>query len=160
MTTMRRFIPFAVGGLALCTSGLVGFRSLQTPQIDRKQLKDMLGQLGYEVKDLDTTAGKEKYSVTVTKSGLDIPIAFEISANGSYIWLTVNLGAMPDASSPKNQALLQKNSDIQPAQFYFSNSKKMMMAMPIENRDVTNALLRQRTDTVTDDVTGSKDVWQ
>jgi hypothetical protein len=45
-----------------------------------------LGQLGYEVKDIVKDAGKEKFSVTLNKEGLDIPVAAEISGNTKYIW--------------------------------------------------------------------------
>ncbi|MBC8065710.1 MAG: hypothetical protein H7Y17_12840, partial [Chlorobia bacterium] len=44
----------------LCSVALFGF--YQNPQIDRKQLRDMLTQLGYEVTDIVKEEGKEKYS--------------------------------------------------------------------------------------------------
>jgi len=135
-----------------------GFRH-QTGQIDRPQLKSILEQLGYEVKDLDTTAGKEKYSITAAQGGLNIPIAFEISANDTYIWLTVFLTAdAPDGTMATN--LLKKNADIQPSQFYITASGKLMMGVPIENHEVTNAVIRQKTTDILDHVVNTKDIWQ
>jgi len=151
----RILISLAACILAVCV--LAGFR--QSGQIDRKQLKDMLGQLGYTVKDLDSTEGKEKYSFTIERGGLNIPVAAEISANGRYIWFTVFCKAgEPDAD--KGAKLLHQNADIQPSQFYLTKSNKIMMGLCLENHDVTNATLRDRAEKIVDDVVNTKDIWQ
>src|SRR5437016_13553875 len=82
----KKLFALAVVGLALAT-GIFAYQTQD--QLDRKQLHDMLSQLGYDVKDLDTAPGKEKYSFSMERGGLNIPVAAEISANGKYIWLTV-----------------------------------------------------------------------
>lgn len=134
-----------------------GFQT--SDKIDRKQLRDMLSQLGYELKDIEKTEGKEKYSFTFSRGGLDIPVGAEISPSGSYIWYTVNLGEVP--SGEKSLELLRKNSEIQPCFFYVTkSSSRLMMALPIENRNVTNAILRLRAEKIVDDVANSKSVWQ
>lgn len=145
---------------AFVVAALYGFSSFQTEKIDRKQLRDMLVQLGYEVTDIVKDEGKEKYSVKFTKDGLDIPVGFEISPSNSYIWLTVNLGEAPTESAPKCFALLKQNSKIQPTFFYITDSGRLMCALAIENRGVTNAILRQRADSVSDNVGKTKDTWQ
>lgn len=148
-----------IGLLALLSSlFLLGFNQSET--IDRKQLRDMLVQLGYEVSDIVKDAGKEKYSVKFTKYGLDIPVGYEISPSGSYIWLTVNLGEAPAESAAKNLALLKQNSKIQPTFFYVTDSGRLMAALPVENRGVTNAVLRLRSDSVSDNVGKTKEIWQ
>ena len=91
-----RLRPCVAIGAVLSVFAIAGFASVQGPdQIDRKQLRAMLVRLGFEVKDLVTDPGKEKYSAVITREDLDIPIGFEISGNGNYIWLTVNLGDAP-----------------------------------------------------------------
>lgn len=145
------FVAIAVLG------SLVGFRA--SDQIDRKQLRDMLVQLGYTVKDLDSTAGKEKYSFLVERGGLNIPVAAEISPNGRYIWLTV-FCKDGEPAGDKAVALLHKNSDLQPSQFYLSKSNKIMVGLAIENHEVTNAVLRERSEKIVNDVVSSKDIWQ
>jgi len=136
---------------------LTGFQT--STKIDRKQLKTMLSQLGYEVKDLDTTEGKEKYSLTLQQGGLNIPIAAEISANENYIWLTVFCkDGVPTADKAVN--LLKRNADIQPSQFYITKSNKTMLGLCIENHEITNAVLRQRVEKIADDVVKTKDDWQ
>lgn len=148
-----------IGLLALLSSlFLLGFNQSET--IDRKQLRDMLVQLGYEVTDIVKDAGKEKYSVKFTKYGLDIPVGYEISPSGSYVWLTVNLGEAPAESAAKNLALLKQNSKIQPTFFYVTDSGRLMAALPVENRGVTNAVLRLRSDSVSENVGKTKEVWQ
>lgn len=143
--------------VAVAVPALVGFQG--SDAVTRKQLREMLVQLGYEVKDLETAPGKEKYSYTQERSGLNIPIGAEISPSNSYIWLTVNCkGEVP--TGDKAVELLKKNAEIQPSFFYVTKSGKLLMALPIDNRGVTNALLRQRSEKLVDDVAKTKDVWQ
>lgn len=141
-------------------AALYGFSTFQSDRIDRKQLRDMLVQLGYEVTDIVKDEGKEKYSVKYSKDGLDIPVGFEISPSNTYIWLTVNLGDAPAESSPKCFALLKQNAKVQPTFFYVTESGRLMCALAVENRGVTNSILRLRGETVSDNVGKTKDVWQ
>ena len=129
-------------------------------QITRPQLREMLVQLGYEVKDIVKDAGKEKYSVTLVKSGLDIPVGLEISPNSKYIWLTVNLGDAPKDTATVNQVLLKQNSKIQPSFFYITDKGRLMMGLPLDNRGITNAFLRDRVETISENVGKTKDIWQ
>lgn len=151
---------FSLFGLlvVLCSLPLLGFN--QNQQIDRKQLRAMLTQLGYEVEDIVKDAGKEKYSVKFARNDLNIPVGFEISPSLGYIWLTVNLGDAPTETSPKNYALLKQNAKVQPCQFYLTDSGRMMMGLPIENRAVTNQVLRARAESIAENVGKTKDVWQ
>lgn len=147
--------------LALCLGAISGFVSMsQENQVTRTQLREMLVQLGYEVTDIVKDAGKEKYSVKFTKEGLDIPVGFEISPSNAYIWLTVNLGDAPKEAGPKTLNLLKQNSKVQPTFFYVTDSGRLMAALAVENRGVTNAVLRVRADAVSDNVGKTKDVWQ
>lgn len=158
---MRRFGGFALGALLFGSAAIFGFGGGQAPMaIDRKQLRSMLEQLGYDVKDIVKDAGKEKYSSTFTRDGLDIPIGYEISPSESYIWLTVNLGDAPDAASASNNALLKQNSKIQPSFFYITDSGRLMAALAVENRGVTNALIRLRSESLAANVGKTKEIWQ
>jgi hypothetical protein len=152
---IKGILPFS-----LCFGAIVSLLGFQTSgKVDRKQLRDMLAQLGYEVKDLDTTAGKEKYSFTVEQGGLNIPVAVELSPNESYIWFTVFCkDGIP--AGDKAVAQLKRNADIQPSQFYITKSGKVMMGLCLENHEVTNAILRQKAVKIADDVVKSKDDWQ
>ncbi len=145
-----------LAGLAV----LFGFAGQQEGPVTRAQLREMLTQLGYEVSDIVKDAGKEKYSVTFAKSDLNIPVGFEISPSNSYIWLTVNLGDAPKEGNAKTLNLLKQNGKIQPSFFYVTDAGRLMVALAVENRGVTNSILRTRSETLTDNVGKTKDVWQ
>lgn len=147
-------------GIALVTL-FSGFKNQDTCNpITSAELKTMLQQLGYEVKDIEASVGKEKYSITMTTGGLDIPIALELSSSTKYIWLTVYL-AMADASNgSKSFGLLQQNGLIQPSQFYITSSGKLMIGLPVENKAVSNAVLREKLDLLSSKVNSTKSYWQ
>lgn len=158
---MRNKRHILTGILLICTLSFFGFNELQDcEKLTRVQLRAMLVQLGYEVKDIVKEEGKEKYEVKLTKNGLDIPTGIEISPSGNIIWLTVNLGAPKAETSAINYALLKQNSKIQPCQFYATESGRLMMGLPIENRGVSNALLREKVESITSRVGETKDIWQ
>ena len=146
--------------LVVASLMIFGFATVQSEQVDRKQLREMLVQLGYEVTDIVKDAGKEKYSVNFEKADINIPIGYEISPSGSYIWLTANLGDAPTSGSDKTLQLLKQNSKIQPTFFYITDSGRLMVALPVENRGVTNAILRLRSETIADNIGKTKDIWQ
>jgi hypothetical protein len=146
--------------LVVALTAIVGFGREQDTQLTRAQLREILVQLGYEVNDIVKDEGKEKYSVTFVKHDLNIPVGFEISPSNSYIWLTVNLGTAPTEGNAKTLALLKQNSKIQPTFFYVTDSGRLMAALPVENRNVTNAVLKLRADTVSDNVGKTKEFWQ
>jgi hypothetical protein len=148
--------------LLTCFFVFVGSASSQQPcdPIDRKQLREKLVQLGYDIKDLVTDPGKEKYSTVVVRDGLDIPIAFELSGSAKYIWLTVNLGNAPAANLELNNTLLKQNSKIQPCLFYITDAGRLMMGLPLNNLGVTNAYLRERIEFIATNVGSTKLLWQ
>lgn len=154
---INRFAALLIFILALAVSG----NSQQAcDQITRSQLREKLVQLGYEVKDLVKDAGKEKFSITLNKEGLDIPVAAEISGNTKYIWLTVNLGNPPSQLEAMNNTLLKKNAEIQPSFFYVTEAGKLMMGLPLNNLGITNAFLRDRIESIAGNVASTRSLWQ
>ena len=128
--------------------------------IDAKQLKTILEQLGYTVKDLVTTPGAEKYEVKTKTASFDVPVGYEISPSTNFIWLTVFLGPAKADTSLKNSALLRQNSAIQPCFFYITAKGNLMMGVAVENRGVTNAILRRHTEKLIADVSSTATYWQ
>lgn len=158
---MRKLNAWGLSLILLTTLALFGFAGYQSSQqIDRKQLREMLVELGYEVTDIVKDAGKEKYSVTLKTTELNIPVGLEISPSNGYVWLTVNLGAAPTEGSTKTLDLLKQNSKVQPTFFYVTDSGRLMAATAVDNRGVTNAILRTRIETIVENVGKTKDVWQ
>jgi hypothetical protein len=147
------FIAIALMGAVF----LVGFQG--SDQITRAQLRTMLVQLGYEVKDLEKEPGKEKYEIKLVTAGYNVPMGVEISPSGNYIWLTVFLkGETP--SGEKAVKLLRRNAEIQPSFFYVTKSDRIMLALPVENRNVSNPVLKSRLEKVAGDVDKSADDWK
>ena len=128
--------------------------------LDARQLKDMLTQMGYTVKELNTESGKEKYEVMIKTSSFNVPVAYEISASKNFIWLTAHLGSPKDEYSTTNAALLKQNGKIQPCQFYITEKGKLMMGLAVENRGITPAIMRRHTDKFTGDVNNTSSYWQ
>jgi len=157
---MKNLTKLAPLPLLLGAAAMAGFASSQDGQITRAQLREMLVQLGYEVTDIVKDAGKEKFSTKFSKYDLDIPVGFEISPSNSYIWLTVNLGDAPKEANSRCLNLLKQNGKVQPTFFYITDGGRLMAALAIENRNVTNAILRARAETVSDNVGKSKEFWQ
>lgn len=152
---MKTSLVLASAAVVLLSSSV----AFQNDAISRKQLREMLTQLGYEVKDLDTTAGKEKFSFSIAQGGLNIPVAAEISSNDAFVWLTVNCKVgLP--TGEKAIALLRRNAAIQPSQIYISKSDRVMMGLCLENRGISNTNLRQRIEKLVGDVVASKEDWQ
>ena len=130
--------------------------------LDALQVRDLVKGMGYEAKEINSEAGKEKFEFSVEKSDLNIPIAFEISPSKRYIWLTVYLGdvtTMKDFPARADK-LLRQNTTVQPCQFYVTKSNRLMLALALENRGPVDAAIFRRTfEKVAEDVSTSKDLW-
>ena len=169
---MRRVI-FGCFVLAIAAFALYGFNAAQGQKLNAKQLRSTLTQLGYEVKDLNTKEGEEKYEVKITREGYDVFVAYEISPSTNYIWLTVLLGDFKVATSEDMSksiadtikkyelavAMLKENSKIQPTNFYISSNGKLMLGLAIDNRAVDNAMLRTKSEKICADVVSSAALW-
>ena len=127
-------------------------------QLDAAGLKSMLSGLGYEVSELRTEIGKEKFGLKITSGGFDIPIGAEIAPSKNYIWLTASLGK--SSSTRKFEELLKANSKIQPTMFYISSSDNLMIGLPCENRDMTPVHLKKQVDRLAGQVVSQAPVWQ
>ncbi|MEP7236819.1 MAG: hypothetical protein ABI685_03100 [Ferruginibacter sp.] len=128
--------------------------------LTRPQLKDLLVQMGFTVKDIVKEEGKEKYEVSHPGSGFNVPLGYEISASTNFIWLTAFLGKPETITAEKTMALIKKNAEIQPCFFYVTASGNVMMAVAIENRGVTSAILRRHIDKIVSDVSNNASIWQ
>lgn len=130
-------------------------------RLDAALMKEMVEGLGYEMKTLSAEAGKEKYEITVTRGGLDVFVAVELSVSKGYLWLTVPLGEIAeDALKAKAPLFLRENARIQPSQFSLTDAGRLMAALAMDNRFISAAALRKAADKLVDDVVGTKALWQ
>ncbi len=128
--------------------------------INAVQLKKILTELGHdEIKDIGTGPGKEKYEVAHKREGFTVPVGYEISPSTNYIWLTVFLSKEVSDSLIYSFGMLKENAIIQPCQFYITSKGNLMMGLAVENRGVTNAILRRHIETITKRVVETQDLW-
>lgn len=130
----------------------------QSDKLTAESLKTMSEGLGIEVKVLNAEVGKEKYTLSMKTTSLNIPVGAEISPSGNYIWLTVNLGN--NSSTKKHEELLKQNGVIQPAFFYITSSGRLMMAHPIDNRSISPVVLKRCLDKIVADVDKTNAIWK
>ena len=157
---MRKHLFLLLIVISICSFFAHPIKAQDCTPINQARLREILVQLGYTVKDLSTTPGKEKYEVKITQGGLDVPISYEISASTNYVWLTVSLGPGPAETSVLNSSLIKQNAKIQPCLFYITEAGNLMMGLAVDNRGLTNALLRRYTDFITARVVETKAYWQ
>ncbi|MBL8048039.1 MAG: hypothetical protein JNJ45_05100 [Chthonomonas sp.] len=157
---MKKASILATITLALSLLLMWGFAAADDAPLDAKKLREMLGQLGHTVKDLNTEVGKEKYSVDFKTESLNIPLGFEISPSKSFVWMTVNLGPAPKTGDDMTLQLLKQNAKVQPTFFYITDGGSLMAAMAIDNRAISNAVLKARSEKITADVDKTRSVWQ
>ena len=143
---------------------LLTYGTLQTEDkpLTGPEVKTMVQNLGFEVKDLNTETGKEKIEFMVQRDGFDVWLASEVSGSKRFIWITAFLGdstkiANFSARAPK---MLEQNYKIQPSQFYVTDKGSLYMAIAVDNRNVTPAALRWRIDKLASDVTSSAELWK
>jgi hypothetical protein len=156
---MKRFIfslVFMVAGLLATQCSY----SQGCDPLDAGKLKNMLTGMGYTVKELNTTAGKEKYEVMIKATGFNVPVAYEISSSGNFVWLTASLGKPKDETSIANATLLKQNGKIQLCQFYITEKGKLMIGLAVENRGLTPVIMRRHTDKIASDVSSTSTYWQ
>jgi len=151
---MRLLLVFLV-----CLVSVTGHAQSCDP-LTRPQLKEKLQQMGFEVKTLNDKPGEEKYSVEHPGSGFNVPVGYEISPSSNFIWLTAFLGIADTVNTDKNMELLKETANIQPSFFYITPKGNLMMAVAVENRGVTEAILRRHINKLVADVSKTSTVWR
>lgn len=131
---------------------------LQGDKLTAPELKKMAEGLGYDVKDLNSEPGKEKYEVPTKTDKLNIPVSLEVSPSGNYVWLTVNLGN--NAPTKKHEEMLKSNANTQPTFMYITAKGNVMAAHPIDSRQISPAILKRCLDKIVADVDKTTSIWQ
>jgi len=151
-----------VCSIAALGAVLMSALPISQDRLDAAGLKAMTEGLGYELRPLSQEVGKEKWEFKVTQGDLDIPIGIELSASKNYVWLSVLVAPGVQATSLKPEAvwaILRQNGSIQPSQFYATNKDSLMVALAVENRGLTPAVLRRAIDKIAADVVSTQAVW-
>ena len=145
-------------------ASMLSFLPFQTEDkaLSGPEVKTMIQNLGFEAKDLNTETGKEKVEFMLQKAGFDVWLACEVSGSKRFVWLTAFLGETSkiDNFAARAPKILEQNFKIQPSQFYVTDKGNLYMAIAIDNRNVTPAVLRWRIDKLVDDVTSTSELWK
>jgi len=127
------------------------------------ELGKALENLGYAVEPIIDKDGKTTaYKATFEANGWNYTLIIEISPNGQFIWVTAPLEQVNPGSIASEQLMkiLAANARIEPAFFVIDEqSHILMMQMPISNKNVTQATLRQWINYFCKSVRDTKDVW-
>jgi hypothetical protein len=89
----------------------------------------------------------------------NVPVGFEVSKSGRYIWTTANLGESK-LSGDAALSALKRIGEIQPTSIWITAKGLLMIGIAIDNRDVTPAHLKFVTDKLGEDVGKTADIWQ
>lgn len=123
-----------------------------------EQLGDALMSYG---KNSTTNNGHTDYSITVAKGKWNMNLIISLSPNGTVIWITNGLSAMPDANKLSTAALLdvlKKNTDIGPM-FFSISGNSLQLNYPLPNYDMTADKLKQRIDDMTNTIANTATIW-
>lgn len=121
------------------------------------QLKTMVAGMGYTPNDLSGEASK--FEATLVTELFNIPIGFELSKSGRYIWCTANLGKS-NVTGDRALDVLKRMGEIQPTTMWVSSNGNFMIGIAIDNRDVTAAHLKFVMDKLGADVGTTAPLWQ
>jgi hypothetical protein len=146
------------GSALVLLPAAIGTLPQESAPLDSAALRAMIVGLGFEVKDLSTEVGKEKYELVVVSGGYNVPIGAELSPSRSYIWFTASLGQVNEKT--KWEQLLRANGKIQPTQFYVTSSNFLMIGLTVENHGVTPVWLKKSIDKVASDTASQAAAWR
>lgn len=145
---------------AMAAPGVAGLQS-DDKALDGPALRGVLENMGYSLKELNKEAGKEKFEFMIAKDGYDVYIAAEVSPSKRFVWLTSFLGETAKISDFDSKAskFLNRNTSIQPTQFYITDRGNLMIAIATDNRDLNPAVIRHRVEKLAGDVSATSDLW-
>lgn len=156
---MKKLLITLTTLLAVCILSVTAAAQDCAP-ITGSQLRTMLINMGYTVKDLNTTPGSEQIEIKNTTSGLDIYLLCEVSPSKNFVWLTALLNSDSTSFQSRTKDLLKQNGIVQPAQFYISKNGSLKFGLAAENRGVTAAILRRHIDMVSNNIVKTKSFWE
>ncbi len=120
------------------------------------QLKQMVANMGYT--PLEAGADAKLFEITLTTASFNVPIGFEVTGSGRYVWARTTLGQF-DLSDEAAVDLLKSNSTTQPVMFWITSSNQLVVGMAIDNRDITPEHLRFVMDKIASTVDQTAPIW-
>lgn len=122
-------------------------------------VRTMVEGMGHETADVSTTPGEEKFEVVINTEGFKVPVGFEVSKSGRYIWCTAFLGKST-LNGERALALMKRGGSVQPTSFWLTDKDELKIGIAIDNREVTPAHLKFVMEKLAADVGKTADLWQ
>jgi len=103
--------------------------------------------------------GQVVYSITVPKGKWNLNFIVNLSPNGTVIWMTNGLTAMPDkVSTDALLNVLKKNTDIGPMFFSIAHGS-LRMNYPVANCNLTADSLKEKVEAMASTVVDVEPLW-
>lgn len=113
---------------------------------------------------------KTDYTVSLERGKFEVHPEVWISTSGKKIWITMEVRPISkgELNNPAYLAkLLAANADVGPAQFYTQNfgtganpDWRLGFGYPIDNRAVTDSVVKEALDAYLDDLVKEVPIWQ
>lgn len=133
-----------------------------TKGLSHEDLGTMLEDLGYEPKTIKMNDGGKRYLVKMSRDTWNFNIAVELSPNRSFVWLSGNLGKLPEGDNLKRDLLLkllESNHENSPRHFLVKSNRQLSLEQPITVAHMTPADLSSQIDTFVEQIKGTHSIW-
>ena len=150
-----------IPGYAALAAAVIAFAPMTAAAdpLNYAGVRTMVEGMGHTTSDVSKTPGEEKFEVVITTEGFTVPLGFEVSKSGRYIWCTAFLGKST-LDGARALALLKRGGSVQPTTFWMTDKDELKIGIAIDNRDVTPAHLKFVMEKLAADVGKTADVWQ
>ena len=127
--------------------------------LNDESMKTMLGNMGYEPKNLS-----KGFLLAIKQDTWTINLQVVLSPDNRKIGLNANLGKVDDASTVTAEQwmnLLISNGDIDPSAFYYDKTqKKLYLHRSFDNRAIISAILRKEIENFASNVRATESLWK
>jgi hypothetical protein len=127
-------------------------------RLSAQQIGDALTSYGKNTQNIN---GQIQYSVTVSHGKAVLQEKINLSPDGTVIWMTINIEALPDLNKVPATALanlLKKNLEIGPM-FFDIQSEIVSLTYPVPNYDMTPALVKAYVETLATTCVDTMPLW-
>lgn len=132
-------------------------------KFDEARLKNMLENLGLEVNAELSSDGSPYYVIRESRPTVNCAITFQLSGNKEFLWVTANLGSVPENREIPREILVKMLDASYDSAYMRFTVNSQMRAMRLEQSfpvdSVTPLLLRQVFKEACDTLVKHEEVW-
>jgi hypothetical protein len=136
----------------------------QATALTDETLLQMLRGMGYEPKVDTNNDGSKSYTIHFEREGWCYYFRISLSPDKSVLWISTSLGDVPPGQKIRPEALLKilelNRSGLGKARFSISDRGTLFLSIPLDNRGVTPALIRDAVDELVANVKETQPYWK